>query len=171
MKKKFLSVFLICALGIGCFTGCSFEDEADVASYNLSKEADNFNIYREIKVLNCQSDEVLLEFEGWCSINHDGADNQLEITYRVGENQYYKDFVGLNDRVTYLVTQVDGADVDKYHYEWTYHSKGDLIPIEIKNIDTAEKPVIHEEDVNTDKSSNGTKETTEVEDINNIEIE
>lgn len=94
---------------------------------------------------NCQSDEVLLEFEGWCSINKDNTDNQLEITYRVGEGQYYKDFIGLNDRVTYLVTQADGANVDKYHYEWTYHSKGDLIPIEIKDIDTAEKPVVHDE--------------------------
>lgn len=149
MKKKVLTIILSCVLTVGCFTGCSFEDEADVASYNLSKEADNFNIYRKIKVLNCQSDEILLEFEGWCSINKDNADNQLEITYRVGEGQYYKDFIGLNDRVTYLVTQVDGANVDKYHYEWTYHSNGDLIPIEFKDMDTAEKPVIHNETTQT----------------------
>ena len=149
MKKKVLTIILSCVLTVGCFTGCSFEDEASVASYNLSKEADNFNIYRKIKVLNCQSDEILLEFEGWCSINKDNADNQLEITYRVGEGQYYKDFIGLNDRVTYLVTQVDGANVDKYHYEWTYHSNGDLIPIEFKDMDTAEKPVIHNETTQT----------------------
>ena len=149
MKKKVLTIILSCVLTVGCFTGCSFEDEADVASYNLSKEADNFNIYRKIKVLNCQSDEILLEFEGWCSINKDNADKQLEITYRVGEGQYYKDFIGLNDRVTYLVTQVDGANVDKYHYEWTYHSNGDLIPIEFKDMDTAEKPVIHNETTQT----------------------
>lgn len=149
MKKKVLTIILSCVLTVGCFTGCSFEDEADVASYNLSKEADNFNIYRKIKVLNCQSDEILLEFEGWCSINKNNADNQLEITYRVGEGQYYKDFIGLNERVTYLVTQVDGANVDKYHYEWTYHSNGDLIPIEFKDMDTAEKPVIHNETTQT----------------------
>lgn len=159
MKKKVLSVIAVCVLAISCFTGCSFEDEADVASYNLSKEADNFNIYRKIKVMNCQSDEVLLEFEGWCSIYKDNTDNQLEITYRVGEGQYYKDFIGLNDRVTYLVTQVDGANVDKYHYEWTYHSKGDLIPIEIKDEDTDEKPVIHEENTDTvDENDNNSNE-------------
>ena len=145
MKKKIIATMLMCVLAVAGLSGCSFKDEADVASFNLSKEADNFNIYRQIKVINCQSDEVLLEFEGWCSINKDNADNQLEITYRVGEGQYYKDFIGLNDRVTYLVTQADGANVDKYHYEWTYHSKGDLIPIEIKDIDTAEKPVVHDE--------------------------
>ena len=53
MKKKVLSVILTCMLAVGCITGCSLEDEADVASHNISKEADNFNIYRKIKVLNC----------------------------------------------------------------------------------------------------------------------
>jgi len=129
MKKiKFVFATLIIML---LFTGCSLQDEADVASYNISKEADNFNVYRSIKIINNQSDVILLEFEGWCSITKDNTDNQLEITYRVGEEEYYKDFIGLNDRTTYVITQLDGKSVDRYHYEWMYHSKGDLIPIEI----------------------------------------
>ena len=147
MKNKITVFVLLACLALATFTGCSLEDEADVASYNISKEADNFNIYRKIKVLNCQSDEVLLEFEGWCSITKDNADNQLEITYRVGNGEYYKDFIGLNDRVTYVITQIDGAAVDKYHYEWTYHSKGDLIPIELVDEDAKEKPVHQETEV------------------------
>lgn len=115
--------------------GCSWIDEADTASYNISKEADNFNVYRSIKVINNQSDVVMLEFEGWCSIYKDNADNQLEITYRVGEGTYYKDFIGLNDRTTYVITQIDGSNVDKYHYEWLCHSEGDLIPITIEDAD------------------------------------
>lgn len=138
MKKKIVLAYLIGMIMTG-LAGCSWQDEADVASYNLSKEADNFNIYRKIKIINSQSDETLLEFEGWCSIYKDNTDNQLEITYRVGEGLYYKDFVGLNDRTTYLVTQVDGTNVDKYHYEWLYHSEGDLIPIELKDNDRREK--------------------------------
>lgn len=133
MKKiKFIFVALTIIL---LFTGCSLQDEADVASYNISKEADNFNVYRSIKIINNQSDVVLLEFEGWCSITKDNTDNQLEITYRVGEEEYYKDFIGLNDRTTYVITQLDGKSVDRYHYEWMYHSKGDLIPIEITDND------------------------------------
>lgn len=135
MKKKILCLGLGVVMMLGSLTGCSWEDEADVASYNISKEADNFNIYRKITVINNQSDVVMLEFEGWCSITKDNNDNQLEITYRVGKDEYYKDFVGLNDRTTYLVTQLDGANVDKYHYEWLYHSEGDLIPIELKDAD------------------------------------
>ena len=133
--KKYLILSLFIMMFATSITACSLEDEADVASYNISKEADNFNVYRKIKVINNQSDVVLLEFEGWCSITKDNSDNQLELTYRVGKDTYYKDFIGLNDRTTYVITQVDGSNVDKYHYEWTYHSKGDLIPIEIKDLD------------------------------------
>ena len=134
MKK--VLVFAITAIFL--LTGCSLEDEADVASYNISKEADNFNVYRSVKVINNQSDCVMLEFEGWCSITKDNVDNQLEITYRVGEGQYFKDFIGLNDRTTYAITQIDGSNVDKYHYEWMHHSKGDLMPITVKDADKEE---------------------------------
>lgn len=135
MKKKILCLCLGLVLMLGSLTGCSWEDEADVVSQNISKEADNFNIYRKVTVINNQSDETLLEFEGWCSIENNMEKNRLEITYRVGKGQYYKDFVGLNDRTTYVITQIDGANVDKYHYEWLYHSQGDLIPIELKDAD------------------------------------
>lgn len=147
MNKKLFGILGTVLVAATLLTGCDWEDEADVASYNISKEADNFNIYRKIKVMNCQSDEVLLEFEGWCSITKDNVDDQLEITYRVGEGQYYKDFIGLNDRVTYVITQIDGADVDKYHYEWVYHSKGDLIPVELVDEDAKPDPTHVEPEV------------------------
>ena len=136
MKKKVIGILVIMMLAVVTLNGCSWEDEADVASYNISQEADNFNVYRKVTVLNNQSDMTMLEFEGWCSIEKDNTDNQLEITYRVGENSYYKDFIGLNDRTTYVITQIDGSNVDKYHYEWLYHSDGDLIPIDLKDADS-----------------------------------
>lgn len=134
-KKKSFLLSVACVLIACSMSGCSFQDNSDIVSYNISKEADNFNIYRKVKVINNQSDTVMLEFEGWCSIYKDNADNQLELTYRVGEDTYYKDFIGLNDRTTYVITQLDGSKVDKYHYEWLYHSEGDLIPIEINDAD------------------------------------
>ena len=133
--KKILSTFILSMGIIALCCGCSLEDESYVASHNISKEADNFNVYRKITIINNQSDVTMLEFEGWCSINVDTSDSQLELMYRVGENKYYKDFIGLNDRTTYVITQIDGSNVDKYHYEWLYHSNGELIPIEIKDND------------------------------------
>ena len=133
MKNKIFIALLVLTVIFCC--GCSLEDEADVVSENISKEADNFNIYRKVTIINNQSDVTMLEFEGWCSIKVDVSEHQLELTYRVGKDEYYKDFVGLNDRTTYVITQVDGSNVDPYHYEWLYHSNGDLIPIEIKDND------------------------------------
>lgn len=114
---------------------CSIFDEADVASSNVSREADNFKAYRKVTIINNMTDTTLLEFKGWASIRVDEAENQLEIIYRVGKDKYKKDFVGLNDMTTYVVTQVDAMDVDPYQYEWTYHSEGNLIPIDPEDMD------------------------------------
>ena len=135
MKKKLLVLTMIGILFSFGLCGCSLINEADIVSNNISTEADNFNVYRKITVLNNQTDSTMLEFEGWCSIKKDNNDKQLEITYRTGKDKYYKDFIGLNDRTSYVITQIDGSNVDKYHYTWMYHSKGDLIPIQTKDND------------------------------------
>lgn len=151
MKRK---NFLICLLLLCLLlTGCSWEDEADVASYNISKEADNFNVYRKVTVINNQSDVVMLEFEGWCSITKDNTDNQLEITYRVGEGEYYKDFVGLNDRTSaidaglipgvnreilrngYGVKVYNGGTIiiPKYIIQKAFIQDGDVLSVELQD--------------------------------------
>lgn len=129
--KRFVAIIMAAFMLTGILCGCQIQDEADVASYNVSKEADNFNVYRKIVIINSMTDNVLLEFEGWCSINVDEAESQLELTYRIGEGVYAKDFIGLNDRTTYVITQIEGAEVSKYHYEWVYYSNADFIPIDL----------------------------------------
>lgn len=139
ITKKLLLLLLVTTTLVTITAACSFVDEADIASFNISEEADNFNVYRSVKVINNRTDIVILEFEGWCSVKHNKQDKQLEITYRVGKDKYYKDFVGLNSRTTYVVTQIDGANVDKYHYTWIYRSKGDFIPVKTKDNDKKEE--------------------------------
>ena len=64
MKKKILSVLMaLSLLMVVGLTGCSWGNEADVVSRNISTEADNFNIYRKVTVINNQSDATMLEFE------------------------------------------------------------------------------------------------------------
>ena len=96
-------------------TGCT---EAEQVSQNVSKEADNFNVCRRITMVNLRTDTVLYEFEGFCSIKTDNSDKQLEITSEVGDGVYKKDFIRLSAETTYVVQDISGADVDKYHYEW-----------------------------------------------------
>ena len=134
MKKIIAVLSLSVMLAIG-LCSCSILDEADVASTNVSKEADNFKTYRKVTIINNMTDTTLLEFKGWASIRVDEEENQLEIIYRVGKDKYKKDFVGLNNMTTYVVTQTDAMDVNPYQYEWTYHSEGNLVPINPEDMD------------------------------------
>ena len=94
--------------------GCS---DAGVASRNLSKSADQFEILRRVVFVNGITDEYLLEIQGYCSIEDQGdVRSQLEVTCKVDHDQYKKHFLGLSDNVTYFVEQMDAANVDSTHY-------------------------------------------------------
>ena len=89
---------------------------ADVASSNLSKAAENFEIERRIVFFNGITDTYLLSIEGRCSIEADSLDKQLEVTCKVDDNRYLKHFLGLSDNVSYFVEQLGTADVSEYRY-------------------------------------------------------
>ena len=116
--KKLLALALIFVMAIN-LTGCS---DANKVSTEISNDADNFKIYRTIKVFNCKTNDILFEFSGWCSIKVDSQDNQLEITYKTGDKQYAKDFIGLSNSVAYTITQEESSNIDKCHYEWRWDS-------------------------------------------------
>ena len=83
MKK--VAFILIMGLIGGLISGCT---DADVASANLSKAADMFQINRRIVFYNGITGEYMLTIQGLCSINDEK--NQLEVTCKVGTNQYKK---------------------------------------------------------------------------------
>lgn len=74
MKKKILATLLVVGLIATILTGCT---EAERVSYNLSEQADNFNIVRQLTVINCIEGDVLFQMTGKLSIEADTADNQL----------------------------------------------------------------------------------------------
>ena len=79
----------ILALAVAAAAACN---DAQIASNNLSRAADNFEIARRIVFLNGITDTYLLSIEGLCSI--EDQNNQLEVTCRVGEREYKKHFLG-----------------------------------------------------------------------------
>lgn len=93
-------------------TGCS--QAADVASENVSRAADNFEVQRRIVFLNGITDTYLLVVEGRCSITDEG--NQLEVICKVGDDKFKKHFLGLSDNVSYFVEQTRPVDADTYRY-------------------------------------------------------
>jgi len=104
--------------------------DAQVASDNLSKAADMFEIDRRIVFYNGILDTYMLTIEGRCSIEKDAADNQLEVTCKVGKNAYKKHFLGISDNVTYFVEQLETADVSVYHYRVVFKPQSILSDID-----------------------------------------
>jgi hypothetical protein len=98
----------------GALLGAACSSDADVASGNLSKAADNFEIPRRIVFYNGINGEYMLTIEGRCSIKDEGK--QLEVTCKTGDDEFKKHFLGLSDNVTYFVEQVTGATVSTDHY-------------------------------------------------------
>lgn len=129
MKKRFISLILlgICTFGL---IGCS---EAERVSQNLSQEADNFNVIRQVTVIDCITGDTLFQISGKISIKSDVTDNQLEIISEENKN-YKKHFVGLSDNVSYVVEQLDVKNVDNYKFTINYNPKM-WIPIGFDNVD------------------------------------
>lgn len=115
-RKIALSVALMATLGIS-LTACN-DDDADVASHNLSKAADNFEVNRRIVMFNGITDKYLMEIVGVCSITDEG--NQLEVICKVGKNEYKKHFLGLSDNVSYFVEQGEPVKASANHYRVTF---------------------------------------------------
>ena len=130
MKKK-LIIAIVTILALSTLIGCS---EADRVSHNLSQEADNFNVVRQLTVINCIQGETLFQMTGKMSIRADTADKQLEVTVENSDGSYQKHFIGLSDNVTYVLEQKDYKNVDKYQYTLNYNPKM-WIPVELENID------------------------------------
>ena len=113
MKTRVTALILSVVLVMSMLVGCT---EADQVSTNISQEADNFNVSRKLTVVNARTDTILLELTGTFALKNNTA-NELEVVIETAEGKYKKDLVYLNDYTMYVVEDVSGADIDKYHYE------------------------------------------------------
>lgn len=113
IKKIFAALAaaaMFSSVAIGCGT------EAGKVSANISLQADNFNITRKLTVLNARTDTVLLELTGTFALKNNSS-NELEVIIETAEGKYQKDYVYLNEYTMYVVEDISGSEVDKYHYE------------------------------------------------------
>ena len=128
MMKRILSAIGIVGVAIG-LTACN---EADVASRNLSKAADMFEVQRRIVFYNGITGDYILEVRGLCSLgNHDSA-GELSVTCKTGPTSYKKHFLGLSDNVTYFAEQIESAEASVYHYRVEFKPSVIIPDIEIK---------------------------------------
>lgn len=121
-----MSIAALCVVGL--LAGCS---EADVASRNLSRAADKFQVVRRIVFINAITDKYLLTIEGRCTLGNLDKARELSVTCMTGDQQYKKHFLGLSDNVTYLVEQLEGKNVSTYHYKVIFRPTTILPDIDI----------------------------------------
>lgn len=111
-------LFAIAALVAGAaLTGCT---DADIASQNLSKAADNFEVNRRVVFYNGITGDYMLSLEGLCSLGNSDKSREVSITCKTGPGVYKKHFLGLSDNVTYFVEQLQPQPASAYHYRVTF---------------------------------------------------
>lgn len=132
MKKKVIAILTVIMM-VSFLAGCS---EASRVESNLTKEADNFNVVRQLTVINCLQGDVLFQMTGKMSITADIDDKQLEIIVENDDGNYTKHFVGLSDNVTYTIEDLNlgSNDVEKYKYTLNFNPEM-WFPVEVETID------------------------------------
>lgn len=123
------SIALCAALGLAVLAGCT---DADVASRNLSKAADYFEVPRRIVFYNGITGGYMLSVEGLCSLGNADSAKQLSVTCKTGPNSYMKHFLGLSDNVTYFVEQREPVRASTYHYRVVFKPSVILPDIEVR---------------------------------------
>lgn len=124
----------IAALGVIGLTAilAACDSSADVASRNISKAADQFEINRRIVFYNGITGEYILTIEGLCSLGNSDTLGRLSVTCKTGPGSYKKHFLGLSDNVTFFAEQVDSANVSEYHYKVIFRPTTIIPDIEVR---------------------------------------
>lgn len=105
--------------------------DADVASKNLSYEADNFQLDRRIVFYNGITGEYILTIEGKCAFNVP-SENKVDVTCKTGEGLYKKHSLGISDNVTYFSEQLNSKGVSVYHYKVNFKPQAIIPDIDLK---------------------------------------
>lgn len=114
----------IAILALAVLAGCT---DADIASQNLSKAADNFEVNRRIVFYNGITGGYILTIEGLCSLGNYDSARELTVTCKTGPRDFKKHFLGLSDNVTFFAEQVESANVSAYHYRVVFKPQA-IIP-------------------------------------------
>ena len=128
-QKVNLKNIIFALLSLLLLNGCT---DSQIVSKNLSKASDMFQINRRVVFYNGITDKYILSIEGFCSIEKDKADNQLEVTCKTGNDQYKKHYLGISDNVTYFVEQLEDVNVSAYHYKVIFKPAVIVPDIELK---------------------------------------
>lgn len=126
---------ILAAIGVVMFsaialTGC--EDDATIATRNLTKAADNFEVNRRIIFYNGITDSYMLTIEGMCSMDLNSTGTAFNVICKTGSSEYKRHTLVLSDNTSAFVEQLDGADVSAYHYRVTFKPQTIIPDIDLR---------------------------------------
>lgn len=115
MKKT--AVILLAIVLMFILSACS---QSEKVTYNLRREAEEFNIRRRITVMNTRTDKAMMQITGLLSIDID-KDGDLNITIEKAPGEYVLNYAHLSQDTTYIVEQIETKEVSKYKYEIIFY--------------------------------------------------
>jgi hypothetical protein len=134
MKPANKNVRIACAAfaAVAAAVSLSGCNPADQVSQNLSTAADNYQIERQINLVDTITNQNMVTIRGLCALGNNDKQGELTVTCKVGDGpdgkgEYIKDFFGISNTVTYSVVQVGAAKVDSAHYSIVWNP-GALVP-------------------------------------------
>ena len=117
MNKKVIITTLLVS-GLFLLSGCESTQSSQV-SYNVSQEADNFNVIRRVAVINTRTDKIEFEVIGRISVDTSDSD-KLVIIVEAEKGIYKKHLINMTEWNMYVVEDLEGAKVNQYKYEVNY---------------------------------------------------
>ena len=99
LVRLIAGIAMVLAIPLGV---ASCAPKADVISENISRAADQFEVYRRIAFYNGITDTQILVIEGLCSLGNYDSEGRLSVTCMDGPDSYKKHFLGLSDNVTFF---------------------------------------------------------------------
>ena len=105
-------------IGLGVLAGC--QDDAKIASQNLSKAADNFEVNRRVVFMNGITGSYELEVVGRCSTERTKSGRGIAVTCKTGPRDYKKHLFYLSDNTSVFAEQLEASDVSVYHSRITF---------------------------------------------------
>lgn len=115
--KKILAYVMLVVVAV-VLVGCT--RQAERVTYNLKREADDFNVRRRITVFNTRTDRALMQITGLLAIDVD-SDGDLNITIEKAPGEYVLNYAHLSTDTTYIVEQIETKEVSRYKYEIIFY--------------------------------------------------
>lgn len=106
------------------------QDDASVASRNLSRAADNFEILQNIVVYNTWTDTEVVVITGLCSIGPRWGN--LVVICKEGPALYKRHYLGRSDNLSFFAVQLESVNVSTFHTRIAWKPQGFIPNIDLR---------------------------------------